>query len=83
MGTKEDMFRTVDKLRNLKHLVFSLLKKQKLTVWINNKYYNVIGKIGMYHMAIDISEGAVNIGDSVEINVNPIFVDSSVRREYE
>lgn len=83
MGTKEDMFRTVDKLRNLKHLVFSLLKKQKLTVWINNKYYNVIGKIGMYHMAIDISEGAVNIGDSVELNVNPIFVDSSVRREYE
>ena len=83
MGTKEDMFRTVDKLRNLKHEINNLFTKQKLKVWINNKYFDVIGKIGMYHIAVDISGESVNIGDFAEVMVNPIFVDSSVRREYE
>ena len=77
------MFRTVDKLRKIKHGITSLFKQQKLKVWINNKYFDVIGKIGMYHVAIDITENDINIGDDVEVSVNPVFVDSSVRREYE
>lgn len=83
MGTKEDMFRTVDKLRTLKHGVQNLLKKQTLKVSINSKYYNVIGKIGMYHMAVDITGESVNIGDVAEININPVYIDNSIRREYE
>lgn len=83
MGTKEDMFRTVDKLRNLKHEIHNLFSKQHLKVWINNKYYNVIGKIGMYHIAVDITGDNINIGDKALVNVNPLYLDSSIRREYE
>lgn len=83
MGTKEDMFRIVDKLRNLKHGIHNLFAKQNLKVWINNRYYNVIGKIGMYHIVVDITgENIINIGDIVEVNINPVFIDGSIRREY-
>lgn len=82
MGTKEDMFRFVDKLRNLKNDIIKLLKKDHLVVWINDRYYNVVGKIGMYHLAIDVTNSNVEIGDKVQISVNPVHADSSVRREY-
>ena len=83
MGAREDMFRTVDKLRNLKHTIHNLFTKQCLRVTINEKKYNVIGKIGMYHMTIDILDDNVNIGDKVRINVNPLYVDSKIKRVYE
>lgn len=82
MGTKEDMFRTVDKLRNLKHQIHKLFTKQQLKICINNNYYNIIGKIGMYHITVDITNGNVNIGDIANLDVNPVFVNSTVKREY-
>lgn len=82
MGTKEDMFRFIDKLRNIKNDIIKLLKKDHLMVWINDRYYNVVGKIGMYHLAIDVTNSNVEIGDKVQISVNPLHADSSVRREY-
>ena len=37
----------------------------------------------MYHMAIDIT-GSENIktNDNIELDINPLYVDSSIRREY-
>ena len=37
----------------------------------------------MYHIAVDVTNGDVSIGNIAEIDVNPIHLDSSVRREYE
>lgn len=79
---KEDMFRGVDKLRNLSHSIKNLLKKSTLRVTVNNKKYNVIGKIGMYHITIDITDSDVKINDLVYLDVNPLHVDSKIRREY-
>ena len=42
---KTDMFRTADKLRRAWHELKSIFKKQKITVVINEKRYNVIGTI--------------------------------------
>lgn len=42
---KTDMFRTADKLRRALHELKSIFKKQKITVVINEKRYNVIGTI--------------------------------------
>lgn len=83
VGTKEDMFRIVDKLRNLKHIIHSFFTRQCLKVSINEKTYSVIGKIGMYHMAVDILNDDINIGDTVDININPLYINSTVKREYE
>lgn len=79
---KNDMFRFVDKLRDLSHSLKSFLRKQNLYAIINNKKYRIIGKVGMYHMAIDITDSNIKINDTVYLDVNPIHVDGKIRREY-
>ena len=58
---KEDMLRTVDKLRNLKHQLTGLFKKQTLKITINDKKYDIIGKVGMYHVTVNITGSDVKI----------------------
>ncbi|MGN1300989.1 MAG: alanine racemase [Clostridia bacterium] len=58
---KEDMLRTVDKIRNLKHQVTGLLKKQTLKITINDKEYDIIGKVGMYHVTVNITGSEVKV----------------------
>ena len=78
LGTKTDMFRFVDKLRDVKHIVFG----KTLSIIINEKRYPILGKIGMYHMTIDITDSNVQVGDTVYLDVNPMYVDSRIGREY-
>ena len=47
-----------------------------------HKNYEIIGRIGTYHIICNISNSDIKIGNKVIINVNPKFVDSSIRREY-
>ena len=82
ISIKNDMFRFVDKLRNLSHSLKRFLKKESFKVNINNKNYNIIGKVGMYHIAIDITGSDVKINDLVYLDINPLHVDSKIRREY-
>jgi len=77
-----DMFRLVDKLRGLSHSIKNFLRKNNLKVTINNRKYNVIGKVGMYHLAIDITGTDINVNDFVYLDVNPLHVDGKIRREY-
>lgn len=82
IGPRNDMFRLIDKVRILYRDIKSLLKKEKLTVMINGKKYDIIGTLGMYHAVVDITDGDVQIDDLVEININPIYLDRQIRREY-
>ena len=77
-----DMFRTIDKLRYIVRDIKDFFKKQKIYIKIKYKNYVIIGRIGTYHIICNISNSDINIGDKVIINVNPKFVDSSIRREY-
>ena len=78
-----DSYRFIDKLRYLDNDVKNIFKDKKLKITIGNKKYRLVGKIGMYHMAIDIT-GSENIktNDNIELDINPLYVDSSIRREY-
>ena len=82
IGTRQDMFRFVDKLRGLSHSIKSFFRKQNLKVTINEKKYNIIGKLGMYHMAIDITNSDVKTGDFAYLEVNPLYIDSKIERKY-
>ena len=82
VGMREDMFRFIDKLRELYHGVKRFLRKESLKVTINDKKYNVIGKVGMYHIAIDITGSNVKINDIVYLDINPLDVDGKIEREY-
>ena len=76
------MFRFVDKLRNLSHSIKRFFRKERLKVTINDRKYNIIGKVGMYHLAIDITGSDIKINDLVYLDVNPLRVDGRIRREY-
>ncbi len=78
----DDMFRFVDKLRRLSHSIKNFLRKTNLKVTINDRKYNVIGKVGMYHLAIDITGSKINVNDFVYLDINPLHVDSKIEREY-
>lgn len=77
-----DMFRTVDKMRYLSNDIKSLFRKKSLKVKINDKSYNVVGRLGMFHITVDVTNSNVKIGDEVILDVSPLYVDSNIRREY-
>ena len=76
-----DMFRMRDLIRICVHDIKGLFKKHGLSVKIGDRNYPVLGRVGMYHTIVKIDDN-VEIGDKVYFEVNPINVDSSIRREY-
>lgn len=79
---ENDMFRTVDKIRQIINSIKSLFKKQDMYVTIKNTKCKILGRIGTYHIVCDIGDKEIKIGDIVNFSVNTKFVDSSIRREY-
>lgn len=82
MIADKDMFRKIDKLRYIVRDVKNAFKKQSLKVTINDEQCEVLGRLGMYHVTVDITGKKVNINDEVRFNVNPIYVNSSIERKY-
>ena len=82
MTNNKDMFRTVDKLRYIVRDIKDFFKKQAIYVKIGNTKCEVLGRVGTYHITCNISGKDINIGDKVIFDVNPKFIDSSIRREY-
>lgn len=80
--SSNDMFRKRDKFRYLNNSIKSFLKKQSLRVKINGKSYNIIGRLGMYHSTVDIGEDEIKVGDKAIFEINPLYIDSRIRREY-
>ena len=68
-GTKNDMFRFRDKLRNIKEII----KKNKIEIEINGKKYPIIGKVGMYHITVDITGSDIKEGDIIETYENVLI----------
>lgn len=82
VGVKNDTFKFIDKVRILKDSLVSFFKRDRIYVVINGKRYTVLGKVGMNHVAVDVTGGNVNIGDIVDLEISPILVSSKIRREY-
>lgn len=78
----KDMFRKIDKIRYIVRDIKNVFKKQELYVKINGKKCKVLGRLGMYHITADITGKEININDEVIFDVNPMFVDSSIIRDY-
>ena len=82
-----------DKLRDdfsFKNNILSVLKEIKklfkdnyIKVKIGDKKYKIIGRLGMYHSIVDISNSEnIKIGDEVELDITPIQTNDEIRREY-
>ena len=79
---QRDMFRKRDKLRYIVRDIKDSLKDKNLYVEIKGHKCKVLGRIGMFHVSVDITGKDIEINDEVILNVSPMFVDSSIRREY-
>lgn len=77
-----DMFRIIDRIRDIYGAVKRLIKKGKLTVIVGDTRCEVLGQIGMHHTIIDITETYAKVGDKVTMDVKPIYVQGIIRREY-
>ena len=80
--TGKDMFRIIDKIRYTVSDLKNLLKKKQLFVNINGQKCPILGRIGTYHITVDITGKDVNINDEVIFNTSIKHVDSSIRREW-
>ncbi len=81
VSSRQDMFRKVDKLRYILNDIKGFFKKQYLKVNINNKNYKLAGRLGMYHSTVIVDDN-VKVGDKAIYEVNPIYIDPRIRREY-
>ena len=77
-----DMFRPIDKLRYVVRDIKDAMKNKKLYVTINGGKCEVLGRLGMYHASVDVSNKQVKLNDEVHFDVSPMFVDSNIEREY-
>ena len=60
-----------------------IFKDNSLKVKIKDKYYRILGRIGMYHCIVDITNtDDIKIGDEVEIDITPLQTNDEIRREY-
>lgn len=77
-----DTFKFIDKIRILKNSFINIFNKNRISLKINDKQYYVVGRVGMNHVAVNITDSLVRIGDEVKIEINPVLVSSRIRREY-
>lgn len=77
-----DMFRPIDKLRYIIRDIKDSFKKQQIYVTINGERCKVLGRLGMFHVSVDITDKDVKINDEVKFEVSPMLVDSNIKREY-
>ena len=82
MVNGRDMFRILDKMRYISRDIKDGLKKQRLYVKINDQSCPIMGKIGTYHVTVDVTGKNVNIGDEVTFNTAIKYIDSKIRREW-
>jgi len=77
-----DMFRVIDKIRRIVRTLKSIFRTQKLTTVINDRRYDIIGTIGMYHTTVEVTKGNVKNEDIAKLEINPLYVPKEIKREY-
>lgn len=78
-----DIFSFKENLKSVGIEIKKIFKNNSKKVMINEKKYSIIGRIGMYHCIVDITNSEnIEIGDEVILEIPPMRVNSTIRREY-
>ena len=82
MRKDRDIFSLKENMLSVGIEIKKFFKGNHRNVWIKDKPYHVIGRIGMYHAVIDITGSEVDLLDEVIFDTPPMQVNSTIRREY-
>ena len=78
-----DSFSFKDNIVSILIEVKKLFKNNSYKVEINNKMYNIIGRVGMFHADVDITGSDIKVGDEVIIpSLVPLEINENIKREY-
>ena len=78
-----DTFSIIDNIIATLMELKRIFKDNYYKIKINGKEYRVIGRIGMYHCEIDVTDTDVKLGDEVIIeSISPLETSESIKREY-
>jgi len=75
-----DTFRFIDVLRYLYHDL--KLFRKSIFVVVNGNKAKILGRISMYNIIIDLTDIQAEIGDDVIVEINPVLIESSIKREF-
>lgn len=77
-----DSFKLSENITAVLMEIKKLFKDNSIKVKINGKDYKIIGRLGMYHAIVDITNSDVKLDDEVILDINPLNANSDIRREY-
>ena len=82
-GNKRDNFKFSNNIIAVLMEIKKLFKDNRLEAKINGKNYKIIGRLGMYHTIIDITDSEdIKIDDIVSLDITPLQTNDEIRREY-
>ena len=83
LKNKRDSFSFKDNILSVCMELKKVFTRPRLQVKINNKIYNIIGRLGMYHSIIDITGAEdITVGNEVVVDIAPLYTNTNIRREY-
>ncbi len=82
MRRDRDIFSWKENILSVGIEVKKFFKDNSLKVTIQNEKYRMIGRIGMYHCVVDITNGQNLTKEQAFLDVPPMQVSSMIRREY-
>lgn len=83
MRKDRDIFSLKENIKSVGIEIKKFFKDNRLKVMLKDKKYPVIGRIGMYHAVVDITNAKETTIDSeVMLDIAPMQVNSMIRREY-
>lgn len=82
VSVKNDMFRKRDKLRYIIRDIKDSFKDKNLYVNINDQKCRILGRIGMYHVTVDITGKDIKIDDAAIFDISPMYINTTIKREY-
>ena len=85
LGRKKlrDSFSFKDNIISVLMELKKIFKDNYYKVEINGKEHRIIGRIGMYHAEVDVTNSEVQVGDEVIVkSISPLNVNENIKREY-
>ena len=83
MRKDRDIFSFKENFLSVGIEIKKFFKDNNIKVIINNRKYNIIGRIGMYHCVVEITgSDDISVDDEVILDISPMLTNSMIRREY-